>query len=247
MPSAQQSTLETYLGEIRRYSILSHEELIETARSARAGDARAFERLVTANLPFVVHVATQLRRFLPIEDLVNEGNLGLIEAARRYDPDMGVHFLTYADWWVRKAILKYESEHARLVRVPPYQREKQVRERREQRGSFDDVHTGRMLKQRHIPIEDVVGEEVSAVPLAAVSGDPYALLEADERSRMLYALLEGLEQPYRRILELRYGIEQERAYTLQEIADEKGVSREYIRKLEMRGKEKLRRLAGRYR
>ncbi|HNX19463.1 MAG TPA: sigma-70 family RNA polymerase sigma factor, partial [Acidobacteriota bacterium] len=129
--NSDRSVLSRYFSEIRAYPLLTKEQEQQLAHRVRKGDKDAFEHLVASNLSFVVKVASEYRNLgLPLEDLLNEGNLGLIEAARRYDPEKGTKFITYAIWWIRKAILKALAEQVNLVRVPTYQMKKvkQVRE-----------------------------------------------------------------------------------------------------------------------
>ena len=112
-------TLGMYLREIRKIALLTPEEEIALARRAKAGDTQAQSELVRRNLRFVVSVAKQYSKGgVPFEDLVNEGNMGLIRAARRFDVDRGYRFISYAVWWVRQAILQYVAEQSRTVRLP---------------------------------------------------------------------------------------------------------------------------------
>ncbi|MFW6089096.1 MAG: sigma-70 family RNA polymerase sigma factor [Gemmatimonadota bacterium] len=130
---------ETYLAEIRRHPLLDRAEEAELARRVRDGDELALERLVNANLRFVVSVA---RRYaghgVPLDELVNEGNVGLIHAARRFDESRGVRFVSYAVWWIRRAVIAALSRDARIVHVPS--------------GRLDDARrvaaAGRRLSQR---------------------------------------------------------------------------------------------------
>jgi len=111
--------LDLYLDEIREHPLISREDEIELARQIRAGDERALDRLVGANLRFVVSVARRYaHRGVPLEDLVNEGNLGLIRAARRYDETKGVRFLSYAVWWIRQSILGVLARDGHIVKIP---------------------------------------------------------------------------------------------------------------------------------
>lgn len=128
-----------YLAEIRRHPLLDREEEAELARRARDGDERALEQLVNANLRFVVSVARRYARHgVPLDELVNEGNVGLIHAARRFDESRGVRFVSYAVWWIRRAVLAALSRDARIVHVPS--------------GRLDEARrvaaTGRRLSQR---------------------------------------------------------------------------------------------------
>ncbi len=113
------SSIRRYLAEIKKFAPLSAEEEFALARRIRQGDARAFEKLVNANLRFVVNVANKYQGLgLPLQDLINEGNLGLIRAVQRFNALRGFKFITYAVWWIRQAIVQALSEHGRMVRLP---------------------------------------------------------------------------------------------------------------------------------
>jgi RNA polymerase primary sigma factor len=115
----EQSSLGLYLRELRRIPRLSAEEEKACAVLAASGDGRARQRLIQANLRFVILVAKRYRnRGVPLEDLVNEGNIGLIQAAQRFDPERGIRFVSYAIWWIRQAILQAIQENGRLIRLP---------------------------------------------------------------------------------------------------------------------------------
>src|SRR5262245_54442639 len=122
--SERASLLARYFSDIRRFPLLTRDEEIGLSRAVRRGDSRAMHRLIESNLGFVVKIVSEYRHIgLSFEDLLNEGNLGLIEAARRFDHSKGTKFITYAVWWIRKSVLTALSEHA-LVRVPTYQMRK---------------------------------------------------------------------------------------------------------------------------
>ncbi|MGA2974174.1 MAG: RNA polymerase sigma factor RpoD/SigA [Spirochaetia bacterium] len=117
--TGEQDSMGLYLRELRGIPRLNAEEEQGCARLAAQGDQKARERLIRANLRFVILVAKRYRnRGVPLEDLINEGNIGLIQAAKRFDPERGIRFVTYAVWWIRQAILKAIPENSRLVRVP---------------------------------------------------------------------------------------------------------------------------------
>jgi RNA polymerase primary sigma factor len=114
-----------YLGRIGRGRLLTPEEELDLGRPARVGDARARARLIEKNLKLVVAVAKKYRGMgLPFEDLIQEGNLGLMRAAERFDPEMGNHFSTYAIWWIRQAIGRAVEDKGRAIRLPAYAQEK---------------------------------------------------------------------------------------------------------------------------
>src|SRR5262245_14636256 len=135
-PKERSSVLSRYFSEIREYPLLTKDEELALAEGVKRGDRAALDELIESNLSFVVKVASEYRNLgLPFEDLLNEGNIGLIEAAHRYDASKGTKFITYAIWWIRKSILKALSEHSNLVRVPNYQMKK-VREIRDAENSL---------------------------------------------------------------------------------------------------------------
>ena len=111
--------LSIYLREINRIPLISHEEEYELALKAKKGDKAARERILRANLRFVVSVAKKFRgQGLPLSDLINEGNIGLITALDKFEPEKGYHFISYAVWWIRQSIMKALSEKGRAVRLP---------------------------------------------------------------------------------------------------------------------------------
>lgn len=117
--SARADSLATYLREIRVYPVLTRDEEGALARRIRAGDAAAVEALICANLRFVVSIAKKYRdRGVPLADLIDEGNLGLIRAAEKFDETRGVKFISYAVWWIRQGIVQALSDHAQTFRVP---------------------------------------------------------------------------------------------------------------------------------
>jgi RNA polymerase primary sigma factor len=117
--SDEQGTLSFYLRELRKIPLLSNEEEQDCARLAARGDRKARQRLIQANLRFVVMIAKRYRNHgVPLDDLINEGNIGLIQAAERFDPERGIRFVSYAIWWIRQAILKAIHENIRLIRLP---------------------------------------------------------------------------------------------------------------------------------
>ena len=143
------SVLARYFSEIRNYPLLSKEQEQTLAQKIKNGCKNSLQELIESNLSFVVKVASEYRNLgLPFEDLLNEGNVGLIEAAHRYDATKGTKFITYAIWWIRKSILKALSEHSNLVRVPTYQMKK-VREIRDAENSLRRT-LGRRPKREEI-------------------------------------------------------------------------------------------------
>ncbi len=117
--SFDEGSLDQYLREISRYPLIPQEEEVELAQRIRQGDAEALDKLVRSNLRFVVSVAKKYQnQGVSLADLINEGNLGLIRAAHKFDETKGIKFISYAVWWIRQAILQALAEQSRIVRVP---------------------------------------------------------------------------------------------------------------------------------
>jgi RNA polymerase primary sigma factor len=116
------ATIEKYFNEISKVELLTPDEEVDLARRIKQGDQQALEKLVKANLRFVVSVAKQYHHSkVPLNDLINEGNLGLIKAARMFDETKGFKFISYAVWWIRQSIMQALADHSRLVRIPGQQ------------------------------------------------------------------------------------------------------------------------------
>ena len=260
-------TLAAYLHRIVRIPLLSKEEELGLGRQIQQGDERAFRKLVEANLRFVVKVATRYQGCgLSLLDLINEGNLGLLEAARRYSPDRGVKFITYAVWWIRQAIMQALAAGGGAVRLPIRKARlaSKIREVRsdmeqaqQQEPSNDsieealDLQPGEMEEilrglgmQASLTTDGESGEplglelaQTSAIPSADQDLVRHAFREEVER------MLGDLKPRERRVIELRFGLGAEEPQTLEEVGRRLKLSRERVRQIEERSKQKLRRLA----
>src|SRR5262245_11062613 len=190
------SALNLYLSEIRTLPPLSREEEIVVGRRISSGGREAEEELVVSNLGFVVKIASEYQNMgVPFEDLLNEGNLGLLRAASRYDHRRGVKFITYASWWVRKSILKALSEQGATIKVPAYQRRVQSRRRAEREA----------LRARHgHSASDPSCHECGPEAIATVTPRWVSLDEearAGGRPRLVEALVDPMcEDPEREII-----------------------------------------------
>jgi len=257
--------LTQYLSEIRRHPLLDREQEILLARAIRAGDLDALDRLVAANLRFVVAIARQhAHRGTPLEELVNEGNLGLIEAARRYDETRGVRFLSYAVWWIRQSILAALNRDGHIVRVPAG---RIARARRVSRASgrlSQSLH--RSPRAREVAVElglaeqqvlEVWGAQRGDLSLDAPVSDSADVSLLDflgagdgaeptrdlEREQLASTLWDGIRRlPDREadVLRRYFGLGGGQPETLSEIAGSYGVSRERIRALKERALTRLR-------
>jgi RNA polymerase primary sigma factor len=262
------SSLGRYLSEIGVYSILTKEQEMEIARKAeQCGSKDSLNRLVESNLSFVVKIANEYRNLgMPFEDLLNEGNIGLIEASQRYDHNKGTKFITYAIWWVRKSILKALSEQSNLVRVPNYQMKKvkKIREteaalsrelgRRPGRdelsrkldSTISKIDEILMIKLREISLDDKVGRD-KTIPISDYLVDdacvnPEEELLRNESESMVRSAMYLLSDQEKTVIANRFGMEGGRSFTLKEIGESMGLSRERIRQIEAQAKKKLRRV-----
>ena len=260
----ESAALEKYLQEISKETMISAEEEVELAQRIKKGDQKALERLTRANLRFVVSVAKQYQnQGLSLPDLINEGNLGLLKAAERFDETRGFKFISYAVWWIRQSILQAISEQSRIVRLPLNQvgsvnkinreinRFEQINERR---PSVDEIAEKIDLPQEkideamninghHISVDApfVEGEDNSLLDVMTNNNAPLAdneLVEESLRSEIQNALNE-LNERERNVVEASYGINQPEL-TLEEIGSKFGLTRERVRQIKEKAIRKLR-------
>ena len=260
----ESAALEKYLQEISKEAMISAEEEVELAQRIKKGDPKALERLTKANLRFVVSVAKQYQnQGLSLPDLINEGNLGLLKAAERFDETRGFKFISYAVWWIRQSILQAISEQSRIVRLPLNQvgsvnkinreinRFEQLNERR---PSVDEIAEKVDLPQEKIDeamainghqisvdAPFVEGEDNSLLDVMANSDAPLAdnqLVEESLKSEIQNAL-SALNERERNVVEASYGINQPEL-TLEEIGTKFGLTRERVRQIKEKAIRKLR-------
>lgn len=277
-PAATDS-LQAYIREIARFKPLSAEEEKELGRVIQRANQepdpdpalveeadRALQRLVEANLRFVVAYTKRYRGLgLSFLDLIHEGTLGLIEAAKRFDPERNVKFISYAVWWVRQAIFHALSEQTRAFRLPPKlsgQISKVVVARQKLAAQLERPPTHEELAEKTELTEEqltellkVAGDDLSLSTAVGEDGSlelgdtlqqetiPSVELEMIRSSQeeQIRAMVAELDEKEREVIRMRFGLDGEEPRTLQEIGDALGVSRERIRQIESRAKEKLRR------
>ena len=261
------SGLTLYLREIRRIPLLSRQEELDLATRHRQGDATARERLITANLRLVVKIARGYEGFgLPLQDLISEGNLGLIRAVDRYDPARGAKLATYAGWWIRQSVDRAVKNYARIIRLPIHVFEQLRRLRRSETALRDDLgreptdeelasHTHFSLDRMAVIRRAVVCHPVLDSSLGDADGQGLAELIADERNpsplesletkstaRLTEECLAKLKPLEALTIVRRFGLDGNEGATLESIGQELGLTREGVRKIECRAFKKLRRL-----
>ena len=260
----ESAALEKYLQEISKEAMISAEEEVELAQRIKKGDQKALERLTKANLRFVVSVAKQYQnQGLSLPDLINEGNLGLLKAAERFDETRGFKFISYAVWWIRQSILQAISEQSRIVRLPLNQvgsvnkinreinRFEQLNERRPSVDEIaekvdlpqDKIDEAMSINGHQISVDApfVEGEDNSLLDVMANSDAPMAdkvLVEESLKSE-IQAALNSLNERERNVVEASYGINQPEL-TLEEIGSKFGLTRERVRQIKEKAIRKLR-------
>jgi len=259
-------TLRLYLKEISRFPQLTPEEEKELGARAQKGDEEAFQKLIEANLRFVVAMAKKYARSgYPLHELINEGNLGLIEAVSRFDPSRGVRFITYASWWIRQAILAAIAHHGQVFRLPPklkhelYRFDSKVARLTQELGhrpSVDEISKGLGMKERdvremmegtptEVSLDTPIGEGAEMRLEELIQDQSVTpvdeLLIARSFEEQLQGLLSQLDDKERVIIERRFGLGDREPQTLAEIGSDMKLSRERIRQIEERALGKLRR------
>lgn len=259
------ASLERFLSDISKVQMISAEEEVELARRIKAGDEDALNKLVTTNLRFVVSVAKQYQnQGIGLQDLINEGNLGLIKAAQRFDETRGFKFISYAVWWIRQAILQAIADQSRIVRLPLNQvgvinKIKKETARLEQTlnrlPTTEEIaeaidmpvyKVSEIMKMNNHPqsIDSPIApnEETRFVDVFVHDNDEKTdtTLMHESLSSEISDLLETLPDKESEVLRLFFGIGESHEYTLDEIGDQLDLSRERVRQIKERALKRLR-------
>ena len=259
--------LSIYLAEINRIPLISHEEEYELALRAKSGDRAAREKLLNANLRFVVSVAKKFRgQGLPLSDLINEGNIGLITALDKFEPEKGYHFISYAVWWIRQAIMKAISEKGRTVRLPLNRANELMQIQKAMKTiihdketvdpSIDEIAEATGLDSALVSDLLSISQDVVSIDSPVRRGEEsdtalgeFIEDESDGPEKQVMdsalraevrSLLSTLSDKERDIIELRYGLSGEKPMSLKEIGERYSLTKERIRQIEKRALEKLR-------
>ena len=260
----ESASLDKYLQEIGKEDLITVEEEVELAQRIRKGDQRALEKLTRANLRFVVSVAKQYQnQGLSLPDLINEGNLGLIKAAEKFDETRGFKFIYYAVWWIRQSILQALAEQSRIVRLPlnqvgslnkinkAFSRFEQEHERRpspEELAETLDLPAEKVadtlrVSGRHISVDApfVEGEDNSLLDVLVNDDSPVAdkTLINESLSTEVERALATLTERERDIIRLFFGINCQEM-TLEEIGEKFGLTRERVRQIKEKAIRRLR-------
>ena len=256
MGSDSNRALGNYLAEISKYEPLKPQKEIELTQQIKKGNRRAQQELIVSNLRFVVSVAKKFQgQGRPLEDLISEGNLGLIKAAERFDETRGFKFISYAVWWVRQSILQSLSEHSRMVRVPlnrqgditkivkaaeelehQYERPALIEEiaKHVDKEPHEVAHTIQ-ISRRHqsldMPFSDTDSNSLMDVIPDPESPEPDTTLIHESLKEEIKAALATLKDRERDVIKMYFGIEQDYALTLNEIGEEFSLTRERVRQI----------------
>ena len=228
----ESASLDKYLQEIGREELVTPEEEVELSQRIRKGDQKALEKLTRANLRFVVSVAKQYQnQGLSLPDLINEGNLGLIKAAEKFDETRGFKFISYAVWWIRQSILQALAEQSRIVRLPL-----------NQVGSLDKIADTLRVSGRHVSVDApfVEGEDNSLLDVIPNDDSPSADkgLENESLSTEIERALQILTPREREIIKSFFGIGCQEM-TLEEIGERLDLTRERVRQIKEKAIRKL--------
>ena len=260
-----QTALDQYLRDVSQHELITPQEEIELGHRAQAGDEDAVMALARANLRFVISVAKKYQnRGVSLSDLIQEGNVGLVTAARKFDPDQGVKFISYAVWWIRQAILASLANQGRAVRVPlnrasDLARIFRERERLKQELGRDPnteevaeaakltpevVEQLQTLNSSEIRLDAPIGDSDDSYLVERFIVDEASEPEEDVEERMLAehidAALETLNPRDAKVLRLYFGLDGGETHTLEEIGNMLGVTRERVRQLRDRALKRLR-------
>jgi RNA polymerase primary sigma factor len=260
----ESASLEKYLQEIGKEEMLTAEEEVELTQRIKAGDQKALERLTRANLRFVVSVAKQYQnQGLTLSDLINEGNMGLLKAAERFDETRGFKFISYAVWWIRQSILQAISEQSRIVRLPLNQvgsvnkinREiNKFEQAHERRPSVEEIADNIDLPQekiddamnisgRHLSVDAPFSDAEDGSLLDVLINEDIpptdVSLVSESLKSEIQAALSVLNERERNVIEASYGLGMQEL-TLEEIGEKYGLSRERVRQIKEKAIRKLR-------
>ncbi|MBR2281742.1 MAG: RNA polymerase sigma factor RpoD/SigA [Spirochaetales bacterium] len=254
--TAETGVLSMYLRDIEKIPLLSRDEELDLALKAKKGDAKARERLVNGNLRFVVSIAKQFQnRGLPLIDLISEGNIGLLTAIDKFEPEKGYHFISYAVWWIRQAILKAIGEKSRMIRLPMNKSADLIqvlhaKSEIEKVGS-EDATIEQIAAQCGMDADDVLelmqmSREVSSLDAPVnkeedtsfgdfIESDgprPEEVVMDNSMKESVYRILETLPEKERGIIKLRFGLDNQDALSLKEVGEIYNLTKERIRQIE---------------
>lgn len=265
--STSEDALQQYFKSISAYKPYSHQEEIELGNRIQQGDKEALKKLILANLKFVVSIANKYKNLdVPLLDLINQGNIGLLEAAKRYDPSKGTKFITYAVWWIKQAIVQALNEQGSTVKLPVkhtnylYKINSATEKLTKELGRVpstkelsevtsipeDEIEEVLMASKSYLSLDNYIGNEEDKTFLESLEDEDTNVekaIIAKTLKSSIDEIISSLDPRETEIIMKRYGFDGESPKTLEELGESMGVSRERIRQLENRALEKLRKKA----
>ncbi len=256
--------LTSYLNEISSIPVLSQDEEKELGEKIKKGDKEALKKLIKHNLKFVVSIAKKYKNFgVPFLDLINEGNLGLIRAAKKFDPDKDIKFISYASWWVKQSIIKFLTEQSTPIKIPikaksrnrkidaiksnlknEFHQDPNKEEIMEVSGlSEKELKNAEFAKLSFDSLDQFVGDDRDATLLDLISNSDDSLEDRQIKESLIDDInnyLESLPEREQDIIRLRYGLYDGKPRTLREIGEKYNISKERVRQLEANIMAKLR-------
>ena len=258
-------SLSKYLQEISKYEPLSPDKEVDLAIRVKKGERQALKELTEANLRFVVSVAKDYQgQGLPLTDLINEGNLGLIKAAERFDESRGFKFISYAVWWIRQSVLQALAEHSRIVRLPlnrvgtiskinkasakleqEFERSPRADELAHQLDmKISEINDAQRIARRHHSLDTPFSDDDKNCLMDVIEDNkteaPDKELLMDSLQEEVSAALDTLKEREREVIRMYFGIDREYALTLNEIGEEFGLTRERVRQIKEKAIRRLR-------
>lgn len=249
-------SLEKYFSDISKVDMVTAEEEAALAQRIRRGDQSAVERLTKANLRFVVSVAKQYQyQGLSLSDLINEGNMGLIRAAKKFDETKGFRFISYAVWWIRQSIMQALADQSRIVRIPlnkvglsskvtkaaqqleqNFEREPTAEEISEYLDmDIEEVSSTMSFNSRHLSIDSPIGEEGDGTMIDILENENVDAVDGEsQKESMMYEIelaLNSLPSKQQMVLKSLYGIGMDRPLGMEDIGEEMGLTRERVRQI----------------
>ncbi len=267
----ENKSLDKYLNEISKVPMIDAQEEVELARRIREGDQTAFEKLVNANLRFVVSVSKQYQnQGLTLGDLIDEGNLGLMKAAKRFDETRGFKFISYGVWWIRQSILQALADQSRIVRLPLNKvgsiarisaMAAKLEQEHEREPTAEEIavaldlplwdvenairinKASRTAFSLNEPPPEMTGEDLEMVNILAQDTEPSpdSGLTTESLQKEIQRVIKTLSEKERDVLKYYYGLEGGPTYTLESISEKTGLTRKRVRQIKEKALKKLRR------